>query len=108
MSPRRKRARQNVDDGADGDVRRQSHGRQALNDSLATEIVCVLRYRRHYFMARGPRRAWRRFRKHSNQGRRTPTRLPSASCNSVASPTSSRHLSARSHAEYVEGRLCAT
>ncbi len=24
-----------------------------LNDSLATEIVCVLRYRRHHFMARG-------------------------------------------------------
>jgi len=24
-----------------------------LNDALATEIVCVLRYRRHYFMARG-------------------------------------------------------
>ena len=24
-----------------------------LNDALATEIVCVLRYRRHYFMAKG-------------------------------------------------------
>ena len=24
-----------------------------LNDSLATELVCVLRYRRHHFMARG-------------------------------------------------------
>ena len=24
-----------------------------LNDALATEIVCVLRYRRHHFMARG-------------------------------------------------------
>ncbi|SAL36936.1 ferritin-like domain-containing protein [Caballeronia humi] len=24
-----------------------------LNDSLATEIVCVLRYKRHYFMAKG-------------------------------------------------------
>lgn len=24
-----------------------------LNDSLATELVCVLRYRRHYFMAKG-------------------------------------------------------
>ena len=26
---------------------------QLLNDSLATELVCVLRYRRHYFMAEG-------------------------------------------------------
>ncbi len=24
-----------------------------LNDSLATEFVCVLRYKRHYFMAKG-------------------------------------------------------
>ena len=24
-----------------------------LNDSLATEIVCTLRYKRHYFMAKG-------------------------------------------------------
>jgi bacterioferritin len=24
-----------------------------LNDALATELVCVLRYRRHYFMANG-------------------------------------------------------
>jgi bacterioferritin len=24
-----------------------------LNDALATELVCVMRYRRHYFMARG-------------------------------------------------------
>jgi bacterioferritin len=26
---------------------------QLLNEALATEIVCVLRYRRHYFMAQG-------------------------------------------------------
>ena len=24
-----------------------------LNEALATEIVCVLRYKRHYFMAKG-------------------------------------------------------
>jgi bacterioferritin len=26
---------------------------KVLNDLLATEIVCVLRYKRHYFMAAG-------------------------------------------------------
>ena len=26
---------------------------QLLNDSLATELVCVLRYRRHHFTAQG-------------------------------------------------------
>ena len=51
----RKRAREHIDDGsvtagysADRDV-----VLKLLNDSLATELVCVLRYRRHHFMARG-------------------------------------------------------
>ena len=26
---------------------------KVLNEALATEIVCVLRYKRHYFMAQG-------------------------------------------------------
>lgn len=49
------RARQNLDDGAVT----PSYGpwRQAivrlLNDALATELVCVLRYRRHHFTAKG-------------------------------------------------------
>ncbi|MBX6320160.1 ferritin-like domain-containing protein [Pigmentiphaga sp.] len=51
----RKRARENLDEGAVT----QDYGadRQAvlkmLNEALATELVCVLRYKRHYFMARG-------------------------------------------------------
>ena len=49
------RARQNLDEGAvtpsygpwrDGIVK-------LLNDALATELVCVLRYKRHYFTAVG-------------------------------------------------------
>jgi len=49
------RARKNLDDGAVT----PSYGpwRDAivklLNDSLATELVCVLRYKRHYFTAHG-------------------------------------------------------
>jgi bacterioferritin len=51
----RKRARQHIADGAVT----QSYGAdrsrvlQLLNEALATEIVCVLRYRRHYYMANG-------------------------------------------------------
>jgi len=51
----RARARQHLDDGAVI----QSYGadREAvlrmLNEALATEIVCMLRYRRHHFMAKG-------------------------------------------------------
>jgi bacterioferritin len=51
----RKRARQHIEEGAVT----PNYGTDApqvckvLNDALATEIVCVLRYKRHYFMAQG-------------------------------------------------------
>lgn len=51
----RNRARQKIEDGAvtqayKGDVTKTIN---ILNDALATEIVCVLRYMHHYFMATG-------------------------------------------------------
>lgn len=51
----RKRAMQKIEDGAvtqtyKGDVKRTV---EILNEALATEIVCVLRYMHHYFMATG-------------------------------------------------------
>src|SRR5580704_17884676 len=51
----RKRARQHIKDGAvtagyAGDTKAAC---AILNDALATELVCVLRYKRHYFMAEG-------------------------------------------------------
>jgi bacterioferritin len=51
----RSRARQKIEEGAvtsayKGDVKKTV---QLLNDALATEIVCVLRYMHHYFMATG-------------------------------------------------------
>src|SRR5665811_1669515 len=51
----RKRAAQKIEDGAvtntyEGDVDQTI---AILNDALATEIVCVLRYMHHYFMATG-------------------------------------------------------
>jgi bacterioferritin len=58
----RKRAREHIEEGAvtpgyGGDTQTAI---RVLNEALATEIICVLRYRRHYFMARGPdRRAHR-------------------------------------------------
>jgi bacterioferritin len=51
----RQRARQNMDSGAVT----ANYGAdpkvvvEVLNAALATEIVCVLRYKRHYFMAQG-------------------------------------------------------
>ena len=51
----RDRARRSIDDGAvtagyKGDPEKVI---KVLNEALATELVCVLRYKRHYFMARG-------------------------------------------------------
>ena len=62
-----------------------------LNDSLATELVCVLRYKRHHFTADGPGLAEDRRRVPGACQRRSGACRPagaSASCNSAASPTS--------------------
>jgi bacterioferritin len=51
----RERARKHVEQGAvtDGYAAEREFVINALNASLATELVCVLRYKRHYFMATG-------------------------------------------------------
>lgn len=51
----RKQARQHIHDGAvtAGYAADAQTVIKLLNDALATELVCVLRYRRHYFMANG-------------------------------------------------------
>ena len=51
----RERARQNMESGAvtDGYKANRKQVIKVLNDVLATELVCVLRYKRHYFMADG-------------------------------------------------------
>lgn len=49
----RKRARANIDEGAVTDSYQGDRATiiKLLNDSLATELVCVLRYRNHHFMS---------------------------------------------------------
>ena len=52
----RERARKHIEQGA---VTDSYHGDREtilrlLNEALATELVCVLRYKRHYYMATGP------------------------------------------------------
>lgn len=51
----RNRARENIEMGAVTDVHGADRDRviDVLNQSLATEMVCVLRYKRHYFTADG-------------------------------------------------------
>lgn len=51
----RRNARKNVEDGAITDSYRANREVviEKLNEALATEWICVLRYYRHYFMAQG-------------------------------------------------------
>src|SRR5881409_335415 len=51
----RRRARKHIEEGAVTEGYRANRDTviKLLNEALATEIVCVLRYKRHYFMAQG-------------------------------------------------------
>src|SRR3569832_1748448 len=51
----RQRARQHIEEGAvtQGYKGDRELAIKLLNEALATELVCVLRYKRHYFMAHG-------------------------------------------------------
>ena len=67
----RERARKNVEEGAvtEGYSADREEILRLLNESLATEWVCVLRYKRHYFMANGLKAsvAADEFLEHANQ-----------------------------------------
>lgn len=77
-----------------------------LNDALATEIVCVLRYRRHHFMARGldAKSTADEFLVHSGEELAHADRLAERIVQLGGEPDFSPDtLSSRSHAEYVAG-----
>lgn len=104
----RKRARQNVEEGAvtGGYAADRKAVIRLLNEALATELVCVLRYKRHYFMAKGihsdPVKA--EFLEHANEEMTHADRIAKRIVELGGEPNFSPDgLSARSHAEYVEG-----
>lgn len=77
-----------------------------LNGALATELVCVLRYRRHYFMARGihSRTVAAEFLAHSNEELAHADSLAVRIVQLGGAPDfSPKDLENRSHAEYVPG-----
>ena len=77
-----------------------------LNDALATEIVCMLRYRRHHFMARGihAKSTADEFLLHANQELGHADLLAARIVQLGGEPDFAPDgLSARSHAEYVNG-----
>jgi bacterioferritin len=75
-----------------------------LNEALATELVCVLRYRRHHFMARGihARGVAAEFLVHSNEEQGHADLLAARIVQLGGEPDFAPDtLTARSHAEYV-------
>ena len=104
----RQRARQHIEEGAvtAGYTADRATVLKLLNDSLATEIVCVLRYRRHHFMARGihSQAVAEEFLVHSNEEQGHADLIAERIVQLGGDPNfSPEGLVSRSHAEYVEG-----
>lgn len=77
-----------------------------LNEALATEIVCTLRYKRHYFMASGINASSvaAEFLEHANQEQAHADQIAGRIVQLGGQPDFSPDgLATRSHAEYVEG-----
>jgi bacterioferritin len=104
----RKRARQNIEDGAvtKGYAADRKVVIRLLNEALATELVCVLRYKRHFFMAKGINSDSVRseFLAHASEEMIHADRLAKRIVELGGEPNFSPDgLSVRSHAEYIEG-----
>jgi bacterioferritin len=78
-----------------------------LNDSLATEIVCTLRYKRHYFMAKGihSEAVAQEFLEHANEEQEHADTLAERIVQLGGEPNfAPDSLRSRSHSEYKEGK----
>jgi bacterioferritin len=105
----RRRARQHIERGAvtAGYKAPRETVIRLLNEALATEIVCVLRYRRHYFMASGInfQSVADEFLAHANEEQAHADLIAARITQLGGEPNfSPEGLSSRSHSEYVEGR----
>ncbi len=77
-----------------------------LNEALATELVCVPRYKRHFFMAKGINSdsVKAEFQAHATEEMTHADRLAKRIIELGGEPNFSPDgMSGRSHAEYVEG-----
>ena len=77
-----------------------------LNEALATEIVCVLRYKRHYYMASGihAQAVAAEFLEHANEEQAHADMIAARIVQLGGEPNYDPDgLTERSHSEYVEG-----
>jgi len=105
----RARARKHIEQGAIT----ESYGAdrktvlRLLNEALATELICVLRYRRHYFMASGldADAVADEFLAHANEEQGHADQIAARIVQLNGEPDfDPKGLTTRSHAEYVEGK----
>lgn len=104
----RQRARTHVENGAvtEGYSANREEVIRLLNESLATELVCVLRYKRHYFMAEGLKAAVAadEFLEHATQEAQHADKLAERIVQLGGEPEFNPDLlSKNSHAQYVAG-----
>ena len=104
----RERARKHIERGAVTDGYRADRETviKILNEALATEIVCVLRYKRHFFMAQGLSAdpIAQEFLVHANEEQVHADQIATRIVQLGGEPNlSPEGLSSRSHSEYVEG-----
>jgi bacterioferritin len=104
----RKRAREHIEKGAvtQGYTGDRDTVIKLLNEALATELVCVLRYKRHYFMASGinAQSVAEEFLQHANEEQGHADELAQRIVQLGGEPNLSPDgMLTRSHSEYVEG-----
>jgi len=104
----RDRARSSLEDGAVTEAYRADRTAviDVLNQALATELVCVLRYRYHYYMAKGmaSESVRKEFLEHAQDEQDHADRIAARIVQLNGKPElDPSRLKERSHAQYVEG-----
>jgi bacterioferritin len=104
----RRRARRHIENGAvtEGYTANRVAVVKLLNDALATEIVCVLRYKRHYYMASGinAKSVAAEFLEHAEAEQEHADEIAKRIVQLDGEPDlAPQTLKSRSHSEYVEG-----
>src|SRR5579864_1496967 len=108
ISEIRRRARQHIEDGAVTDSYKGDRKTvlRVLNEALATEIVCVLRYKRHHYMAKGihSQAVAEEFLEHAAEEQEHADQIAERITQLDGEPNfNPEGLLTRSHSEYVEG-----